>query len=135
MQVWAVRSQTGKKMIHGLNMLPVPATALTLFIVILAVLPQLKGHFSVVVSVIPFYIIFAIVAPLVGWFVGRCFHVSIAGSRAIAFSAGTRNALVILPLALAIPNAIPILPAVIVTQTLIELISELVYIYVIAKLK
>lgn len=135
MQVRAVRNHTGKKMIYGLNMLPVPATALTLFIIILAVLPQLKGNLSVVLSVIPFYLIFAIVAPLVGWFVGCFFHVSVAGSRAIAFSAGTRNALVILPLALAIPNAIPILPAIIVTQTLIELISELVYIYIIAKLK
>jgi ACR3 family arsenite transporter len=46
----------------------------------------------------------------------------------VAFSAGTRNSLVVLPLALVVPGAIPILPAVIVTQTLVELVAELVYV-------
>ncbi len=35
---------------------------------------------------------------------------------------------VVLPLVLAVPGAIPALPAVIVTQTLVELLSELVYV-------
>lgn len=49
-------------------------------------------------------------------------------ARSIAFSTATRNSLVVLPLALAVPGAVPILPAVIVTQTLVELVSELIYI-------
>ncbi|HMW80719.1 MAG TPA: arsenic resistance protein, partial [Accumulibacter sp.] len=50
------------------------------------------------------------------------------------FSAGTRNSLVVLPLALAVPGAIPVLPAIVVTQTLIELLSELAYVRFIARL-
>lgn len=64
----------------------------------------------------------------------KVFRLDAAAGRAIAFSSATRNSLVILPLALAIPGAIPILLAVIVTQTLIELVSELIYIPLIAKL-
>lgn len=46
----------------------------------------------------------------------------------MAFSSATRNSLVVLPLGLAIPGAVPWVAAVIVTQTLIELVSELVYV-------
>ena len=54
--------------------------------------------------------------------------------RSVAFSAGTRNSLVILPLAFAVPGAVPVLPAIIVTQTLVELVSELIYVRFIGKL-
>ncbi|MNF17505.1 hypothetical protein D3C80_2210460 [compost metagenome] len=55
--------------------------------------------------------------------------------RAVAFSGSTRNSLVVLPLALAVPGAIPVLPAVIVAQTLVELVSELVYVKLLPKLR
>jgi len=66
--------------------------------------------------------------------VSRVFSLEVAAGRAVAFSAGTRNSLVILPLALAVPGAIPVLPAIIITQTIVELISELIYIRLIPKL-
>lgn len=46
----------------------------------------------------------------------------------MAFSAGTRNSLVVLPLAFAVPGGGTLIPAVVVTQTLVELVSELVYV-------
>jgi ACR3 family arsenite efflux pump ArsB len=52
----------------------------------------------------------------------------------VAFSTATRNSLVVLPLGLAIPGAVPLLPAVIVAQTLVELLSELMYIRLLPKL-
>ena len=52
----------------------------------------------------------------------------------MAFSSATRNSLVVLPLGLAIPGAVPWVPAVIVAQTLVELASELVYVKVIPRL-
>lgn len=51
-----------------------------------------------------------------------------AAARAVAFSSATRNSLVVLPLALAVPGGMPVLPAIIVAQTLVELLAELVYI-------
>lgn len=132
MQLWAARSHSGKRASAALGFLPVPAIAVVLFIVVLAVLPQLGPASDAALGVIPFYILFATIAPLIGWSVSRLFRLDPAAGRAVAFSAGTRNSLVVLPLALAVPGAIPVLPAIIVTQTLVELISELVYVRLIA---
>ena len=133
-QYWAAKKENGKQVSAVLCLFPVPATAAVLFVVVASVVPQLGPASSAVVTVIPFYIVFAILAPLIGWNVSRIFRLAPGAGRAIAFSAGTRNSLVILPLALAVPGAIPILPAIIVTQTLVELISELFYVHYIAKL-
>ncbi len=57
------------------------------------------------------------------------------GGTVVAFSAATRNSLVVLPLALAVPGAVPVLPAVIVAQTLIEFVSMLIYIRLIPRLE
>ena len=46
----------------------------------------------------------------------------------------TRNSLVVLPLAFAVPDGLPLVPAIVVTQTLIELLSELGYVRFIARL-
>lgn len=135
MQIWAARSRIGASSNTVLSLLPVPATALVLFVVTVTVLPQLDAASDVALQIIPIYVVFALVSPLLGWFTGRLFQLPSSAGRALAFSAGTRNSLVVLPLALAIPGAIPLLPAIIVTQTFVELISELVYIRLIAKLK
>ena len=61
------------------------------------------------------------------------FRLEVRAGRSIAFSA-TRNSLVVLPLAFAVPGGVPLLPAIIVTQTIIELISELIYVRLIPNL-
>ncbi len=134
MQLWAGRRQTGKRTMAALGLLPVPATALVLFVVIVAVVPQLGTAIGATLRVVPIYVAFAIVAPFIGWGMGRLFQLDVPAGRAIAFSAATRNSLVVLPLAFAVPGAIPVLPAIIVTQTLVELVSELVYMRLIPKL-
>jgi hypothetical protein len=40
----------------------------------------------------------------------------------------------VLPLALAVPGAIPVLPAIIVTQTMVELVASTIYMRLIPKL-
>ncbi|MCS6116968.1 arsenic resistance protein [Shewanella baltica] len=133
-QLWAARTSVGEGISNALGLLPVPATALVLFIVIAALIPQLETAIDATVKVIPVYVAFAVITPLLGWIVARLLRLEAAAGRAVAFSAGTRNSLVILPLALAVPGAIPVLPAIIVTQTMVELISELIYIRLIPKL-
>lgn len=127
-QLWAGASALGAKASALLGLLPVPATALVLMIVVMAVLPQLGSALASVVTVLPFYVAFAAIAPLVGWIMGRLFRLEAPAGRSVAFSAATRNSLVVLPLALAVPGAVPVLPAIIVSQTLVELLSELVYV-------
>ena len=134
-QRWAARSRRGECVQQVLGVLPVPATALVLFVVIAAVVPQLEAARSAVWAVLPVYLAFAVLAPVVSWLVARWFQLAPGALRAVAFSGSTRNALVVLPLALAVPGAMPVLPAVIVTQTLVELLSELVYVHVLARLR
>ncbi|MDQ3186511.1 MAG: arsenic resistance protein [Pseudomonadota bacterium] len=133
-QLWSARSKTGERMSIAFGVLPVPATALVLFVVIASVVPQLGTAINVALQVVPIYIAFAIVAPVIGWNVGRLFRLEASAGRSVAFSAGTRNSLVVLPLAFAVPGAVPVLPAIIVTQTLVELVSELIYVRLIGKL-
>ncbi|MFJ5364011.1 arsenic resistance protein [Pectobacterium punjabense] len=134
LQWLAPRQRTMAVFSDALGYLPVPATALVLFIVVAAVIPQLRTTWEGVLLAIPFYLLFALLAPLLGWLTSRAFRLDSAGGRSVAFSASTRNSLVILPLALAIPGALPLLPAVIVSQTLVELLSELIYIRAIPRL-
>ncbi|MBB4190026.1 ACR3 family arsenite efflux pump ArsB [Rhizobium aethiopicum] len=129
-QCWAKTNRFGEKISAVLGFLPVPATSLVLFVVVASVLPQLGSATGAALTVFPVYAVFAVLAPFAGWLAGRMFGLSPTEGRAIAFSASTRNSLVVLPLALAVPGAVPVLPTVIVTQTLVELLSQLVYVRV-----
>ena len=133
-QFWSARSRRGEQFSTVLGLLSVPATAGVLFIVIAAVAPQLGPAANTALQVVPIYIAFAVLAPLAGWLVGRLFQLDGPARRSVAFSAATRNSLVVLPLAFVVPDGVPVLPALIITQTLVELISELVYVRVIRKM-
>lgn len=133
-QFWASRSKAGERASSGLGLLPVPATALVLFIVVASVVPQLGAAADAALTVIPLYVAFAVTAPAIGWGIARMARLDAPAGRAVAFSAATRNSLVVLPLALAVPGAVPVLPAIIVTQTLVELCAELVYIRVLPRI-
>ena len=133
-QAWSARSRLGRRAATSLGLLPVPATALVLFVVIAAVVPQLGPGWDAAARALPVYLAFAAVAPLIGWGAGRVFRLDAPTGRTLAFSAATRNSLVVLPLAFAVPGGVPLLPAVIVTQTLIELMSELLYVRLIPRL-
>lgn len=123
-----------EKLVDFFNLLPVPSTAFVLLVVILSVVPQLSRVLNDVLFIVPIYIAFAIIAPIIGFSVGKVFKFSTDEKSAVAFSSATRNSLVILPLALSVPNALPLLPAVIVMQTFIELISSIIYIYIFRKI-
>ncbi|MBD9497923.1 arsenic resistance protein [Ensifer sp. ENS01] len=126
-QLWAGRSVVGARTSVALGLLPFPATAVVLFVVVAAVVPQLDPALN---DVLPIYVAFAVIAPLAGWAIARLFRLDVPAARSVAFSAATRNSLVVLLLAF----AVPVLPAVIVTKTLVELVSELVYVRLAPKL-
>jgi len=133
-QAGAARSRAMRAAVSLLGVLPVPATALVLFVVVAAVAPRLGLALDEVRAAIPVYAAFAVLAPLIGWATGRLWRLPAEQARAVSFSSATRNSLVVLPLGLAIPGAVPILPAVIVAQTLVELVSELIYIRLLPRL-
>ncbi|MDA7418611.1 bile acid:sodium symporter [Xenophilus arseniciresistens] len=132
-QAAAARQAWARRVSEGMGLLPVPATAGVLFVVVAALLAQLGPAREAVWRVAPLYLLFAMLAPLAGWAVARALRLPAPAGRAVAFSAGTRNALVVLPLALAVPGGGALLPAVVLTQTFVELLAELAYVRVIAR--
>lgn len=89
LQLLSTKSKSVENFLNFLKVLPVPATAALLFLVIVSVVPQLKPAMSSILQVIPIYIAFAIIAPLMGWFVARIFKLDSRGARALAFSSAT----------------------------------------------
>ena len=128
-QYWAVRRELGKRVEGAMGWLPVPLMALVLLIVFAAVAPQIgAASTDVVWTTVPLYVAFATAMPLVAYAVGNLLGLDVGAGRALAFSAGTRNSLVVLTLAFAVPGGGALIPAIVVTQTLVELVSELVYV-------
>ena len=68
LQWLAARRRTIATFSDALSYLPVPATALVLFIVVAAVIPPLRTTWASVLLAVPFYVLFALLAPLLGWF-------------------------------------------------------------------
>lgn len=125
-QSWRDRLHAGVR--ATLDMLPVPATAAVLALVAASMAPQLGQASGTALAALPAYVAFAVLAPIVGALASRAARLPPPAGRAVAFSAATRNSLVVLPFGLAVPDAGAILATVIVTQTLVELLAELVYI-------
>ncbi|GIN72928.1 arsenic resistance protein [Bacillus sp. J14TS2] len=133
-QLWAKKKALGKKLLDMTTWFPVPFMALVLIVVVASQIGKVYSDFGIIVRVIPIYILFLIITPLVSKVIAYVFKLDSGAGRALIFSTGTRNSLVVLPLALALPNSWATLAAaVIVTQTIVELIGELFYIKVIPK--
>lgn len=114
--------------------LPVPLMAITLFFVVSSQISKLFDFLDLIIKVIPIYIAFMIIMPFVSRMIVKWFKLDISTGRAVIFSSGTRNSLVVLPLALALPESwSSLVAAIIVTQTIIELAGELVYIRIVPK--
>ncbi|HEO8421330.1 MULTISPECIES: arsenic resistance protein [Bacillaceae] len=134
-QLWAKKTALGEKVLDITTWFPVPFMALVLIVVVTSQIGKVYSDFEIIVRVIPIYILFLIITPFISRFIAFVFKLDIGAGRALIFSTGTRNSLVVLPLALALPDSWATLAAaVIVTQTIVELIGELFYIKAIPKL-
>jgi ACR3 family arsenite transporter len=120
-EVWADRSATGEQWQDAMGWVPVPMMGVTLFVVIASQLPRVADSFGQVAAVVPVYIAFLVIMPLLGRVAAGLFGLDVGENRALVFTSVTRNSLVILPLALALPPGYELAPTVVVTQTLVEL--------------
>lgn len=121
------RNSVARKWDEAMGYLPMPFMALTLLVVVASQIPKLEGVFGQVAGVVPLYVAFLVVIPFIGRPLARLFGLGTLAGRALIFTGATRNSLVILPLALALPASFAITPAIVVTQTLVELAGMLVY--------
>ncbi|MFC5288445.1 arsenic resistance protein [Actinokineospora guangxiensis] len=133
-QVWAARCAGGRRFSDAVATAMVPLMAATLLAVVASQVPELGGGLGHVVAVVPFYVAFLAVMAAAGLVVARLFRLDAPGGRAVVFTGATRNSLVVLPLALALPDAFAVAAVVVVTQTLVEVVGMVVYVRAVPRL-
>lgn len=112
----------------------VPLMMATLFVVVASQAAAVGAEARRLTVVVPVYAGFLVVMAAAGVVVGRAFRLDVPSRRALVFSGATRNSLVVLPLALSLPASMALTPAVVVTQTLVELIGMIIYMRVMPRL-
>ncbi|MGO1228661.1 arsenic resistance protein [Brachybacterium sp. AOP42-E1-35] len=110
----------------------VPLMVLVLVTVVASQTPRVLGAGTALLALVPIYAGFLVLATAAGILVSRLAKLGVGESRALTFSAATRNSLVVLPLALAMPS--PLVPAAVVTQTLVELLGMVVLVRILPRL-
>jgi ACR3 family arsenite transporter len=133
-QAWASRAAAGRAATTIAAAAMVPLMAATLIVVVASQVPKIGGNLGGLARVIPFYIVFLIVMAFAGKLIARIYRLDVPASRAIVFTGATRNSLVVLPLALALPSTLAIAAVVVVTQTLVEVLGMVVYVRLVPRL-
>ena len=108
--------------------LMVPLMMLTLAVVVPSQIAGIGSQLTTLLLVVPIYVAFLVVMVPLGILAARVARLDVPASRAVDFSGATRNSLVVLPLALALPEPLAIAALVVVTLTLVELVGMVVYV-------
>ncbi|WP_424448410.1 bile acid:sodium symporter [Microbacterium arborescens] len=134
MQASSRRSSRVRRVSAGLTNAMIPVMMLTLFVAVSSQTAAVGGSIASLAPVVPVFAAFVLCALAVGLAVGRIAALDVARRRAVVFSTVTRNSLVVLPLALALPASFALTPLVVVTQTLVELVAMLVLVAVVPRI-
>ena len=133
-EAWAGRSRAGAQFKSAVDLTPVALMALTLLVVVASQFPRVREDIDQVAGVIPIYVAFLAIMAAVGAWLGPTLRFDAPAARALLFTGATRNSLVVLPLALALGDEYALTGAVIVTQTLVEVLGMVVYVRVVPRL-
>lgn len=112
----------------------VPLMMLTLAVVVASQVHAVAGRLGALAITVPLYVAFAVVMVAAGLVVARIARLPAASRRAVVFTGVTRNSLVVLPLALALPASLDLAPLAVVTQTLVELVVMVVLVRLVPRL-
>ena len=127
-QALARRAQLGRVVMDLIQALMVPLMMATLAVVVGSQIVGVGQEIRSLLAVVPLYAAFLLVMVPLGLLIARMSRLDVAGTRAVIFSGATRNSLVVLPLALALPGPLALAPLVVVTQTLVELVGMVLYV-------
>lgn len=133
-QWWARHRRAGRAVKDTALGLMVPLMMLTLAVVVASQIAGIGSRLATLLVVVPIYVGFLVVMVPLGILAARVARLDVPASRAVVFSGATRNSLVVLPLALALPEPLAIAALVVVTQTLVELVGMVVYVRLIPRL-
>lgn len=134
-QAVARRHPVGRAAERGSAVAMVPLMMATLLVVVGSQIAAVGAQLPTLLRVVPLYAVFVVAAVPLGLLAARTARLDVPATRAVMFSAATRNSLVVLPLALALPPTMGIAPLAVVTQTLVELLAMVVLVRVVPRLQ
>ncbi|MBJ7288992.1 bile acid:sodium symporter [Williamsia sp.] len=112
----------------------VPIMMTTLAVVVASQIDAVRTRWTDLAGAAGVFAAFLVVMAVVGRIAAGVARLDIPAGRALVFSGATRNSLVVLPLALALPPTLALAPVVVVTQTLVELIGMIAYVRLVPRL-
>lgn len=133
-QWWSRKRSAGKAFMTVVQAMMVPLMMATLAVVIASQIHGVGQEVSALLAVVPLYVAFLVVMVPIGMACARVARLDAGSTRAVIFSGATRNSLVVLPLALALPAPLALVPLVVVTQTMVELLGMVIYVKAIPRL-
>ncbi|QCF28100.1 arsenic resistance protein [Hydrocarboniclastica marina] len=116
-----------QRYLNGLGWLPVPVLAVVIYLIAASQVNLVIETGRMLWSVSIVFVLYLFAAAAVGKLLSEVFHIGGAPGRTLVFSFGTRNSFVVLPLAIALPEAWAAAVVVVVFQSLIELFGMVAY--------
>lgn len=126
-EAWTKRQPASARFSEAVAWMPVPLLALVVLVIAASQAPVVLASLSLLAGVLPIFLLFLLAAPLPALLLTRLFRLPPAQGRTLAFSFGTRNSFVVLPLALALPFSLQTAVVVVVCQSLVELLGMIAY--------
>lgn len=112
---------------------PVPLLALVIILIAGAQAQAVLGAGYLLPLLVPVFVGFLILALMIAWGLSWLLRLPPDQARCLAFSCGTRNSFVVLPLALALPKGWEVVALVLVLQPLVELFGMIAYLHVVPR--
>jgi ACR3 family arsenite efflux pump ArsB len=126
---WVEKNNGRSSVLEQLAWFPVPLLAVVVLIIAATQVRVVMGSIGILGHLLLVFAAFLLLAGLIARLLARQFGLPPSQGRVLAFSLGTRNSFVVLPLALALPPSYELAVVAIVFQSLVELFGMAVYLW------
>jgi len=128
-ELWVNDKPQRVRVAEKLGWLPVPLLALVLFIVVASQVSLVTASLALLAPLALVFILFLLATPILARLMATALSLPPRQGRVLAFSMGSRNSFVVLPLALALPEPLQAAVVVVVFQSLVELLGMLFFLW------
>lgn len=130
---WVGTKKNRAALLERFAWFPVPLLAVVVFSIAATQVHLVLGSVNLFGPLLLVFAVFLAVAAVSARILSRLFGLPPRQGRVLAFSFGTRNSFVVLPLALALPSSFELAAVAIVFQSLVELFGMVVYLWWVPK--
>jgi len=126
---WIDKNTNRVYLLERLAWCPVPMLAFVVFIIAASQVSIVMNSAFLLGNLLLVFTAFLVISAYVARLIAKLFNLPSSQGRVLAFSFGTRNSFVVLPLALALPPSFEMVVVIIVFQSLVELFGMVVYLW------